>query len=188
VTVKTEIMERLGEKAVPLPSLIGEALAANDRIKLRLSLLQEAAPQEQMPKQDARRFAAEQRAVGIEEPALDALVAGAHTVGRTRLFLPGVGSLLAGVAGDLAAMLTPLEAADADSVCSSVTVQAACGAESSRQASVKQAAASCGQSNSEWGDNIAPSPRTSPGQRGRDENLCSSILARGRASAQGGFI
>jgi hypothetical protein len=41
VTSKAAIVERLGEKAVLLPSLIGEALAANDRIKLRLSLLQE---------------------------------------------------------------------------------------------------------------------------------------------------
>jgi hypothetical protein len=43
VTSKTAIVERLGERAVLLPSLIGDALTANDRIKLRLSLLQEAA-------------------------------------------------------------------------------------------------------------------------------------------------
>ena len=31
MTSKTEVVERLGEKAVLLPSLIGDALAANDR-------------------------------------------------------------------------------------------------------------------------------------------------------------
>lgn len=35
--MKTQVVERLGEKAVLLPTLIGDALAANDRIKLRLS-------------------------------------------------------------------------------------------------------------------------------------------------------
>ena len=33
VTSKAAIVERLGEKAVLLPSLVGDALAANDRIK-----------------------------------------------------------------------------------------------------------------------------------------------------------
>jgi hypothetical protein len=43
MTAKVEIVKRLGEQAVLLPSLIAEALNANDRIKLRLTMLQEAA-------------------------------------------------------------------------------------------------------------------------------------------------
>ena len=39
---KIEIVEALGERALLLPSLIAAALAANDRLKMRLSLLQEA--------------------------------------------------------------------------------------------------------------------------------------------------
>ena len=111
MTAKTGIIERLGEKAVLLPSLIGEALAANDRIKLRLSLLQEAALQAQTPNRSARQFTVEQRAAGLAESSLDALVAGARMVGTARLFIPGVGPLLAGIADDLAAMLAPLQAA-----------------------------------------------------------------------------
>jgi len=39
---KGQILERLGEHAVLLPELIGAGLAANDRAKLRLTMLQEA--------------------------------------------------------------------------------------------------------------------------------------------------
>jgi hypothetical protein len=35
MVVKVEIVRRLGEQSVLLPSLIAEALNANDRIKLR---------------------------------------------------------------------------------------------------------------------------------------------------------
>ena len=59
MTTKTEMIERLGETAVLLPSLIGDALTANDRIKLRLSLLQEAAAQTQAPSREPRSFRAE---------------------------------------------------------------------------------------------------------------------------------
>ena len=63
MTAKIEIMERLGEKAVLLPSLIGEALTANDRIKLRLSLLQEAGLQAQTPKRSTANWRAERLGV-----------------------------------------------------------------------------------------------------------------------------
>ena len=39
---KIEIVESLGEGAVLLPALIASALEANDRLKIRLTLLQEA--------------------------------------------------------------------------------------------------------------------------------------------------
>lgn len=111
---KIAIVERLGEQAVLLPSLIGEALSANDRIKLRLSLLQEAALHAQTPDREAAHFGIEWRAAGLDERVSDALVAGARLVGPGRLFIPGVGTLLAGLISDLAAMLAPLEASDAE--------------------------------------------------------------------------
>ncbi|SME96652.1 hypothetical protein SAMN06265365_1079 [Tistlia consotensis] len=113
MTVKPGIVERLGETAVLLPALIGEALAANDRIKLRLSLLQEAALRARAPHGDTVA-AAVPDAGGLGDPELDSLVAGARLVGPGRLFLPGIGLLVAGLEADLAAMLAPLEAADAE--------------------------------------------------------------------------
>ena len=112
MTTKTEVVGRLGEKAVLLPSLIGDALAANDRIKLRLSLLQEAASQAQAPKREPRLFRAERQAAHLDAPGFDALIVGAHALGPTRFFIPGASDLLAGMAADLSAMLAPLEAAD----------------------------------------------------------------------------
>ena len=114
MTAKTEIVERLGEKAVLLPALIGDALTANDRIKLRLSLLQEAAAQAQTPKREARHFGAERRAAGLEDPMFDGLVAGARVMAPGHLFIPAVSALLAGLSSDLAAMIAPLEVADAE--------------------------------------------------------------------------
>ena len=111
MTSKAAIVERLGEKAVLLPSLIGEALAANDWIKLRLSLLQEVALHAQAPQYEAHHFGQDKGIAGLGELAPDAFVAGARLLGPSKLLVPGVGALLAGVADDLATMLAPLQAA-----------------------------------------------------------------------------
>ncbi len=39
MVAKVEIVERLGESAVLLPALIEQGLAANDRLKIRLTML-----------------------------------------------------------------------------------------------------------------------------------------------------
>src|SRR5579863_6432220 len=112
MTTKTAVMERLGEKAVLLPTLIGDALSANDRIKLRLSLLQEAALQARTPSREARLFRSERQAAHLDAPGLDSLVAGARALSPTRLFIPGARELLAGMSTDVSAMLAPLQVAD----------------------------------------------------------------------------
>ena len=110
--MKTEIVERLGERAVLLPSLIGVALAANDRIKLRLSLLQEAASHAQTPSRRPQLFRAERQATPLDAP--NSLVADAHSLDAKRLFAPGVSQLLAGMKTDVLAMLAPLQSADGE--------------------------------------------------------------------------
>lgn len=112
MTSKTAIVERLGENAVLLPSLIGDALSANDRIKFSLSLLQDSALQAQMPDRKARHFEVDAPATGLGHLAPDAFVAGARRLGPGRLLIPGVHELLTSLASDLAAMLAPLKAAD----------------------------------------------------------------------------
>lgn len=108
---KTEIIARLGEAAVILPEMIGQALSANDRLKLRLSLLQEAAAQAAEPTRRPHDFSAERRACGLSDPRLDLLVAGAKPVGGDRLVAPGAKVLLEGLVADLEAMLAPLKVA-----------------------------------------------------------------------------
>src|SRR3974390_3207189 len=115
MTTKTEVVERLGEKAVLLPSLIGDALAANDRIKLRLSLLQEATAQAQTPSREPRSFRAERQAAHLDAPDFDSSVAGARALGPKRVLIPGANKLIADMETDLSAMLAPLQAADSGS-------------------------------------------------------------------------
>src|SRR3974377_2251013 len=97
MTTKTEVVERLGEKAVLLPSLIGDALAANDRIKLRLSLLQEAAARARTPDREPRSFRAERQAAHLDAPDFDSLVAGARALGPKNVFLPGADQIVCGM-------------------------------------------------------------------------------------------
>jgi pyruvate kinase len=47
--MKSEIIRELGEGSILLPSLIREGLAANDRIKVRMSALQAAAQRAERP-------------------------------------------------------------------------------------------------------------------------------------------
>ena len=54
--MKAQIVEHLGESDLLLPSLVGEGLAANDRIKVRMSALQAAAEHERNPGQPVGGF------------------------------------------------------------------------------------------------------------------------------------
>ncbi len=111
VTVKSEIVGVLGESEVLLPGLISAALAANDRIKLRLSLMQDAAAHAREPARAARGFAPELRAAGLDAEMPETALGQAKLLGPDTLFLPGAGALLGGLQADLAAMLAPLATA-----------------------------------------------------------------------------
>ncbi len=106
--VKSDIIGELGECEVLLPGLISTALAANDRIKQRLSLLQDAASRAR----DAVRAAPIMLPpAGLEAEISPAGLAQARLVGAETLHLPGAGALLLGLKADLDAMLAPLAAA-----------------------------------------------------------------------------
>ncbi|MBB5372777.1 hypothetical protein [Acidocella aromatica] len=111
MTVKSEIVGVLGESEVLLPGLISAALAANDRIKLRLSLMQEATAKAREPARAARGFAPELRAAGLDSEMPETALGQARLLGPDTLFLPGAGALLGGLKTDLDAMLAPLTTA-----------------------------------------------------------------------------
>ncbi|MDR3512771.1 MAG: hypothetical protein P4L73_14135 [Caulobacteraceae bacterium] len=112
MTTKAEIVARLGESAVLLPDLIAAALVANDRAKLRLTLLQEAAAHAADPGRPAPDLSAERRAVGLDEAGFDATIAGARPAGPDRIEIPGAGRLIEGLNADIAAMIAPIAAAE----------------------------------------------------------------------------
>ena len=112
MTGKSAIAERLGERSVLLPSLLGEALQANDRIKLRFSLLQEALAQARNPRENPPAFAAERQRAGLGEPLFDTTITGANALGKDKALVPGSAALIAGMRDDLRAMLAPIETVD----------------------------------------------------------------------------
>ena len=111
--MKTEIIERLGQTDLLLPSLIAEGLAANDRVKVRLSILQAAARRVRDPQ--AKRFdlANECRAAGIDPVALEAVVDCASLLAGERITAPGLGSVGTAIWNDVETMVLAVKAGDA---------------------------------------------------------------------------
>jgi uncharacterized protein Yka (UPF0111/DUF47 family) len=106
---KAEIVERLGEAAVLLPDRLAEALAANDRAKLRLTILQEAAEHARVPANRPHGMAAELRRVGLA--AFEGFSSSARALDDQRFSSPGLVTLMSGLAEDLQLMLEPLKLA-----------------------------------------------------------------------------
>lgn len=114
MTEKIAIVRQLGEQALLLPVLLADALAANDRLKLRLTMLQEAVARIQHPDQPPRSLDNERRAAGLMDSQYDAAIAGARALSDDQILVPGAKLLMAGIASDLATMLAPLKAADVE--------------------------------------------------------------------------
>src|SRR5271157_1431881 len=111
MVAKVEIVERLGERAVLLPALIEEGLAANDRLKIRLTILQEAAAQASEPGRAPPSMERERRGVGLADPLFNATISGVRRIDAETFLAPGAEALAAGMAPDLAAMMAPIEVA-----------------------------------------------------------------------------
>ena len=111
--MKTEIIERLGQTDLLLPSLITEGLAANDRVKVRLSVLQAAGAHARDPEGVRFDLTDECRAAGIDPMPLEAVVNSARTSAGERVTAPGLASLGAAIWDDVAAMVRTVKAGDA---------------------------------------------------------------------------
>ena len=110
--MKSEIVERLGETDILLPSLIAEGLAANDRVKVRLSVLQAAGQHARDPKGVRFNLTQESRSAGIDPMPLEALVNQASLLADARIAAPGLGKLGHAIWDDVAAMVRAVKAAD----------------------------------------------------------------------------
>ena len=110
--MKSEIIEQLGQVDLLLPSLIAEGLAANDRVKLRLSILQAAAHRARDPNNARFALARECRDAGLDPVASETLVNQATLVRGDRISAPGLANLGAGIWHDMEAMLRAVKAGD----------------------------------------------------------------------------
>ena len=108
MTQKASIVAELGEQAVLLPALVHQALAANDRIKYYFSLLQTARQRAEHPGQTPSTLRDEREAAGIEDPALDSVVAGALRLSDGRYRLPVLDEILLEIRRAAEEMLRPL--------------------------------------------------------------------------------
>jgi uncharacterized protein Yka (UPF0111/DUF47 family) len=110
---KSSMLGELAERELLLPVLVNDALAANDRAKYLLTLLQHAFAWGRQPSGAPPRLRQERLAAGVEEPAFDDLVANSHAIGED-VWVPRGSELRDRLLHDLALMLAPLRTADAD--------------------------------------------------------------------------
>jgi uncharacterized protein Yka (UPF0111/DUF47 family) len=108
MTIKSKILDRLGERAVLPPELISAALASNDRAKLRLTMLQEALAHGEKQAIAPRDLSIERRRAGLEDALFDNTIAGARPIGDQLYTIPGSRALLEGLFDDLNTMQAPL--------------------------------------------------------------------------------
>ncbi len=108
--MKFQIIEQLGQADILLPSLVTEGLAANDRIKVRMSALQAAVQRAQEPLRPATDLQVECRAAGIAPAALATLIGGAHLAGRGRMAAPNLASLMKEIIDDATTMVRAVSA------------------------------------------------------------------------------
>jgi len=111
--MKSQIVRELGQAEILLPALVTEALAANDRIKVRMTALQAAGRHAQQPDSAVTDLAAESRGVGIAPARLAALIGGAHLTNEGRLAAPNLAELIKNMRDDAAAMIEAVSAAKA---------------------------------------------------------------------------
>jgi uncharacterized protein Yka (UPF0111/DUF47 family) len=110
--MKSQIIEQLGQTDILLPALIAEGLAANDRVKARLSVLQAAARHGRDPQSAGFDLAVECRGAGIDPAAMEKLVTGASLIAAERITAPGLGALGEAILNDVATMARAVNAAD----------------------------------------------------------------------------
>lgn len=119
---KTTILDFLGDQALALPALLDSALAANERAKYVLGIVQMAAGYAQDSRGAAPSLKADREACGIDDSSFDRCIAESDSDGRGNFHLPGLQKLVALLDQSLEAMRAPItlsagksaEAADID--------------------------------------------------------------------------
>ena len=113
MVTKTAIVEALGETKLVLPRLVNDALAANDRIKYLLTLLQVARHFADSPDGPPPTLASERAQVGIDDAVFDEMPASAVVAGPGMYRLGGLARLLQAADLQMRAMLAPIDLHDA---------------------------------------------------------------------------
>ncbi|MCC7017097.1 MAG: DUF47 family protein [Rhodospirillales bacterium] len=110
MTRKLKIIDELGEKALMLPALVNRGLAANDRAKYGLTLIQAAKAHADRPEVPAQNLREERLAAGLDETGFDDLPA-ASSRSNDIYRIPRAAEVHAMIVGATGEMIEPLRAA-----------------------------------------------------------------------------
>jgi len=110
--MKSEIIEQLGQTDILLPSLIADGLSANDRVKIRLSVLQAAGRHARGPNRATFDLAEECRSAGLDPVAMESLVNRAHLLAGERVTAPGLSNLQTAIWDDVTTMIQAVRSGD----------------------------------------------------------------------------
>jgi uncharacterized protein Yka (UPF0111/DUF47 family) len=103
--MKSQIIEHLGQSDLLLPALIAEGLAANNRIKVRMSILQAAGQHARDPAAPVMDLGPECNAAGLDASAARLMVEGAHQTIDGRIAVPNLANLGGAALEDAEAMI-----------------------------------------------------------------------------------
>jgi len=113
--MKTQVLEAIGEVELRPLAQLDAALAANDRVKYCFTLLQMALAHADHPDQPAVTLKRERLSCGVDEPALDDVIAATQAQGtqaqRQHYRMPGYGLIRTHIATDMQVMAAPVLAA-----------------------------------------------------------------------------
>lgn len=105
---KKTMIQELGEEELILPTLVNNALAANDRVKYYFTLLQAAQSHARHPGSEFSNLRAEREAAGVDDPAFDRVVAETVNAGKGLCQIPHAARILSGIRSSLDEMTSPL--------------------------------------------------------------------------------
>jgi uncharacterized protein Yka (UPF0111/DUF47 family) len=108
MATKAGILEHIGERSLLLPELINRGLAANDRLKYYLTLLQTAYSHAQSPGAPVPDLRNEREAAGVSDETLDAVVGASRMVTSNAVHIPGAGAIVDRIFEDVRQMLEPV--------------------------------------------------------------------------------
>src|SRR5262245_14440633 len=91
---KVAIIERIGEDGLLLPVVITRALAANERVRYYLALLQAAHAYATARSRPAPSLRAQREASGVSDRSFDHIVEDSSTIGAHSLHVPRAASIL----------------------------------------------------------------------------------------------
>jgi hypothetical protein len=107
------MIEKIGETTVLLPELIMRGLAASDRVKYYLALLQAAYAHAYTPDEPPATLRLEREASGVEDVSLDHVVEATTLRGDDTVYVPTAAAIVASLFEESRRMLQPLVVAGA---------------------------------------------------------------------------